>query len=414
MAENRIDLLRPDAPALAEPGPHPVGVRTVTLTHPDQIDVLKTVEGAEPPRTDRILTVEIWYPAVEGTEAGAVYDTVTRDGSTPIQLVGSAARDAAPNLDRAYPLVILSHGYPGNRFLMSHLGENLASKGYVVASIDHQDSTYSDQAAFGSTLVNRPLDQRFILDAMAELSAGDGPLAGMINADCTAIIGYSMGGYGALIFGGAGVTQTAVDLSWGAPAGLLSRHRAGAEDLAEIYDPRVKALIAIGPWGRARDIWDSDGVAGLRIPTLFIAGSVDTISGYEDGVRQLWREAEFVDRSLLTFDLAGHNAAAPMPAPVESWVPVDSLGFVPFEHYADPVWDTVRMNNILQHFATAYLGKYLHDDPVMDRYLTLIPVAAEGVHSVNDAGQPQEDHTYWTGFEEGTALGLRFETLTAE
>ncbi|MEL6427393.1 MAG: dienelactone hydrolase, partial [Pseudomonadota bacterium] len=117
MAENRIDLLRPDAPALAEPGPHPVGVRTVTLTHPDQIDVLKTVEGAEPPRTDRILTVEIWYPAVEGTEAGAVYDTVTRDGSTPIQLVGIAAQDAAPNVDRAYPLVILSHGYPGNRFL---------------------------------------------------------------------------------------------------------------------------------------------------------------------------------------------------------------------------------------------------------------------------------------------------------
>jgi predicted dienelactone hydrolase len=40
------------------------------------------------------------------------------------------------------PLVIISHGYPGNRYLMSHLGEDLASKGYVVASIDHRDSTY--------------------------------------------------------------------------------------------------------------------------------------------------------------------------------------------------------------------------------------------------------------------------------
>ena len=72
-----------------------------------------------------------------------------------------------------YPLLIISHGYPGNRFLLSHLAENLASKGYVVASIDHTDSTYSDQAAFGSTLLNRPLDQLFVLNEMARLNGSD-------------------------------------------------------------------------------------------------------------------------------------------------------------------------------------------------------------------------------------------------
>ena len=61
-------------------------------------------------------------------------------------------RDAAPSGDGPFPLVIVSHGYPGNRFLMAHLAENIASKGFVVASIDHVDSTYRDQAAFGSTL----------------------------------------------------------------------------------------------------------------------------------------------------------------------------------------------------------------------------------------------------------------------
>jgi len=35
--------------------------------------------------------------------------------------------------------VIISHGYPGNRFLLSHLAENLASKGFVVAAPDHPD-----------------------------------------------------------------------------------------------------------------------------------------------------------------------------------------------------------------------------------------------------------------------------------
>ena len=52
---------------------------------------------------------------------------------------------------------------------MCHLGENLASKGFVTVSIDHTDSTYDDQQAFASTLYNRPLDQRFVIERIAEL-----------------------------------------------------------------------------------------------------------------------------------------------------------------------------------------------------------------------------------------------------
>ena len=66
--------------------------------------------------------------------------------------------------------MIISHGYPGNRFLMSHIGENLASKGFVAVSIDHKDSTYDDQKAFGSTLYNRPFDQLFVLNEIDRLN----------------------------------------------------------------------------------------------------------------------------------------------------------------------------------------------------------------------------------------------------
>ena len=70
-------------------------------------------------------------------------------------------------------------------------------------------------------------------------------------------------------------------------------------------------------------------------------------------------EATGVPRHLLTFVNAGHNAAAPYPAPAESWAPSAHLDFVPFDHYADPVWDTLRMNNIAQHFARAFLDLHL-------------------------------------------------------
>lgn len=403
---NSIDQIRPDAPELAKYGAFPIGVQTLEVTIPDSIDVVN-VKGKTMPTYDRPLTLEVWYPAAEGTEQGGTYTAILRDGATEVTLNGRAARDAQPASGSRFPLVIISHGYPGNRFLMSHLGENLASKGYVTVSIDHTDSTYSDQAAFGSTLYNRPLDQAFVLDHLAELQ---GPLGDIVDADHTGVVGYSMGGYGALIFGGAGVTQASTEFSWGAPNDLLEAHLAMSDSHEALMDDRVKAVIAIGPWGNNAGFWDTSGVAGLRVPTMFMAGSDDDVSVY-DAMRELFVGAVGADRHLLTFDYANHNAAAPIPAPKESWEPVEGLDFLPFEHYADAVWDTTRMNNIAQHFATVFFDLHLKGDAAKAEYLELVPDSRNGLVDLDDAGNPTEDHTYWKGFAPRTAKGLRFETL---
>jgi predicted dienelactone hydrolase len=65
-----------------------------------------------------------------------------------VTLTGKAVRDATAKNAGVFPLVIVSHGYPGNRFLLSHLTENLASKGYVVVAIDHTDSTFHEFKIF--------------------------------------------------------------------------------------------------------------------------------------------------------------------------------------------------------------------------------------------------------------------------
>lgn len=324
---NRIDLIRPDAPDLARLGPHPVGVRTLDLTNPGQPDVL--AGGVK----DRHIVVELWYPAQPGTVTGGSYRTLCRDGRTEVVLHGQAARDAVA-AGGDFPLVILSHGYPGNRMLMAHLGENLASKGYRVASLDHPDSTYGDPAylggqAFASTLVNRPLDTRFVMDAL--------------GGDQVAILGYSMGGYGALLSAGARLTEA------GRAAGgpLMTQHDGRV-------DPRLKAVVPIGPWGRQRGFFDA---ATVTVPMMVMAGSLDEVSGYP-AMRQIFEEARG-ERVLVTFENAGHNAAAPYPAPAECYAAVPWLDFVPFEHYADRVWDTVRMNNIAQHFVTGFLDRHL-------------------------------------------------------
>ena len=404
-AINPIDQIRPDAPALAPYGPYPIGVQTLEFSIPDSIDVLN-VDGNTVPRYSRPLTLEVWYPAAPDTEPGGTYRAFLRDGATEVTLTGRAARDAEPARGTRYPLIVISHGYPGNRFLMSHLGENLASKGYVTVSIDHTDSTYSDQGAFGSTLLHRPLDQASVVDFMAAL---DSPLGSIVDADTTGVIGYSMGGYGALILGGAGVTEASTELSWGAPNGLLAQHLSMSESHEALLDERIKAMIAIGPWGNNAGFWDANGLAGLRVPTLLMAGSDDDVSVY-DAMRGIFDGAVGTDRHLLTFEYANHNAAAPIPAPAESWRPVEGLDFIPFEHYADAVWDTTRMNNIAQHFATAFMDLHLRGDREKQQFLELTPQSGDGLVALDDNGAPSEDHTYWTGFAPRTAKGLRFES----
>ena len=416
-AENRIDGQSPDAPELAAYGALPVGVRTFRLVNRDQVDIL-AIDPAGPkpdplPVYDRPLTVEVWYPAADGSTGDTSLRTVLRDGTTPVTLEGRAVRDAAgASGAEPFPLLVLSHGYPGNRFLMSHLAENIASKGYIVASIDHTDSTYDDQRAFGSTLVNRPLDQLFVLDQLAQKSRDmTSPLYNLVDAENSALLGYSMGGYGAIIAAGGGVTEAAVQIPWGAPQGTLGIHQAGSATHAALPDPRVKTAIAIGPWGRQFGFWDAAGLAGIEIPMMYIAGSNDTISQYENGIRRIWEETTGADRALLTFEGGGHNTVAPIPAPKEADYFNDRLGFNVSEHYSDPVWESVFMNNVGQHFVTAWLDLYLKGDTAKRSYLDLLENGGDGVWSVDANGGFTGTHSYWRGFQEGTAEGLRFERL---
>lgn len=409
---NRIDIIRHDAPELAKFGNYNIGVRTLDIIDKDRVDVLATKPGEANAIYDRKLTIEIWYPATLKADQvpGGQYQAMTRNPSIIATLHGRAVRDAAPlRGDTPYPLVVISHGYPGNRYLMSHLGENLASKGYVVASIDHTDSTYDDQQAFPSTLYNRPLDQRFVIETMAQLNNSEsGFLKGMVDANRTGVVGYSMGGYGLVNNLGAGYNDTIAASALASPNALLSAHASGNPEYRANLDSRIKAGFAIGPWGMGSGFWSKNDLKGIKVPAFYLAGDADNVSGYANGTRAIFEGAVNSDRYLLTFKNAGHNAGAPYPLPIEIANNDNKLGA---SHYTDPVWDNVRMNNIMDHFATAFFDYYLKNETARKSYLNLIPDGADGVYSIED-GKASEKHTYWKGFSAGGAVGLKLEHLS--
>jgi predicted dienelactone hydrolase len=387
---------RPDAPELAARGALPVGVRTLVAENKDQLDVLRYSAEQQNPRYSRKLTLEVWYPArlAQGQKEHTVYTDVLGSGpndpkrpNTPFQFNGRAARDAAPTQGARYPLVILSHGYPGSRLQMSYLTENLASKGYVVVAIDHPESTRADKAGFASTLLNRRLDDLFVLNTVAAWAKpGSGNfLAGLVDADNTALVGYSMGGYGALNTVGAGVGAAAAAF---VPGGKLAVNQHGNQQYEAARDPRIKAVVAFAPWGGTYKVWDDAGLAGVRTPTLFITGDQDDVAGYTDGVLHLFQKTVNADRYLLTYVGGRHNSAPNPPSPAHF------SNFDDFQSYSEPVWDSRRINNINQHFVTAFLGIQLKQQP-LQAYLQLSPQSTDE----------------WKGFSKRNAVGLEWRHL---
>lgn len=397
----------PDAPELAFRGEFKIGVKTLEFTNKNQIDVLKSKNGIDA-FYDRTLKTEIWYPAdiQSNIEEIVVYNQVMGSSNDPkrplipFTFLGKAVRDANPlkSLEK-FPLIIVSHGYLGSRLLLTYLTENLASKGYIVIAIDHAESTFSDAAGFSSTLLNRSKDVLFILNQMADLgkTSKNSFLYDLIDTDNSALIGYSMGGYGVLNVAGAGYSENFVKLFGAMTDGSKAiETRVGTnEAYKRSIDSRIKAVVAFAPWGMERGAWDSESLKGLKVPTFFVAGSQDDISGYEKGIKALFAGAINANRYLLTYMNARHNIA-PNPPPTESLKP--SLHFDEYYRYAEPAWNEKRINNINQHFVTAFLGIYLKKKDY-SKYLEL---------------QTNSNEKTWTGFKPRTSTGLELLHLASE
>jgi predicted dienelactone hydrolase len=394
----------PDAPELSFRGEFKVGVRTLDFINKNQVDVLKSKGGIDP-LYDRPLKVEVWYPASLGSKEPEIikYDEFMGTANDPkrplipFSFSGRAARDAAPMVSaNAYPLLIVSHGYVGSRFIMSYLTENLASKGFIVVAIDHTESTFRDAGGFPSTLVNRSKDILFILNQMSTLSKIKNHfLNGILDDQNIGLIGYSMGGYGVLNVAGAAYSEASVKLFGAMTQGskAIEVRTQNHPEFKSSIDPRIKAVVAFAPWGMERGVWDSETLKGLQVPTFFIAGNQDDISGYEKGVKAIFNAAINSKRFMLVYDNARHNIA-PNPPPAESLKP--GLHFDEYYRYAEPAWNEKRINNINQHFVTAFLGIHLQQKDYQ-KFLDL-------PQSSNEKG--------WKGFKPRSSTGL--ELLKAE
>lgn len=199
-------------------GPHAVGRSTLHLVDHDRPDPWVPSAGA------RQLMVSMYYPARPGTggptapymtteEARLLLELRVPDAGVPPEVISGvrtrAHTEARPARGR-FPLVVLSPGFTFPRATLTGLAEDLASRGYVVALVDHPYENAGTTLPDGRTLPcaicdesstiggsavarSRAEDVSFLLDRLT----GRHPVwryARVIDAKRIGMAGHSIGG----------------------------------------------------------------------------------------------------------------------------------------------------------------------------------------------------------------------------
>jgi predicted dienelactone hydrolase len=207
------------ATAPAPTGSSRVGTQLMHLVDAARADPY-LVNGAP-----RELMVRFWYPT-SGTSPCArasytspgVWAEFSRLLGTALPQIATNSCLDAPVTGGAHPVVVVTHGFTGTSTDYTFLAEDLASRGYVVAAVDHTyeatvvefpdgriaksvfgshltSYTRSDPQALAFAVSVRLDDLRFVLDRLTVLNgAADGAMAGKLDLSRIALAGHSLGG----------------------------------------------------------------------------------------------------------------------------------------------------------------------------------------------------------------------------
>ncbi|MGA3343298.1 MAG: hypothetical protein ABSC76_00385 [Terracidiphilus sp.] len=207
---------------LPEPtGPYPVGTSILYFKDSTRIEDAAPVTGLA-----RELMVQLWYPAQPSHNRLARYreprETNTLSSYQSAILTHSRLDAPVALVGAPFPVILFNHAWGGRRTNDTFLTEELASHGYIVASIDHtynaslvafpdgrvvrgtaanaindpETSTVEQvRAIWDKELAKSVADQRFILDRLEAMNRTVGsPWFGRLDTNNAGAIGHSFGG----------------------------------------------------------------------------------------------------------------------------------------------------------------------------------------------------------------------------
>lgn len=202
-------------------GPHRVGTRLLYL-----IDDSRDAWGGTSSGSHRELMVQLWYPAEPTSNCKAVYrrlrETTPKSSHHSVLRTDSFLNAPFATHNAPYPVLLFSPAWTGQRTQSTFQMQELASHGFIVASIDH--TYYSGRVAFpdgrvldgqsapqlgnfegttvpeaieliGKHVLIEARDQIFVLDRLAAFNQQEkSPLYEKIDMTRVGAFGHSIGG----------------------------------------------------------------------------------------------------------------------------------------------------------------------------------------------------------------------------
>ncbi len=252
----------------------------------------KNWQGAGP----RPVKTVVWYPAAatHGKKMTSVGDA-RAETFVSVPVLPDAELSQRSN---KYPLILLSHGMGGSAGVLAWLGHYLASRGYIVAGVNHHGNTSAEDqyTAQGFLLYwERPRDLTFVLDRLLV----DSFFGRHIDKNRIGAAGFSLGGYTVISTAGGVFSQEEYAAFCGSPRRdftcepqiefpeakarfeMVKKSNSAVQDslrhAGDSYrDERIKGVFAIAP--ALGSGFTAAGLSGINIPVHILIGQGDTVA----------------------------------------------------------------------------------------------------------------------------------------
>lgn len=229
-------------------------------------------------KRQRPIIADVYYP-VDAQQVG--------EPVPGIMMQAKQARDAKIANPKAssYPLIILSHGYRGSRQHLTWFAEALASKGYIVAAIEHFGNTaYFDTPQLALRRWLRPQDVTEFLNQFLQ----DNDWKKIINHNKIGFAGFSLGGLTGIWVSG-GIADTYETPVVGKSSLYQLAIGATQADVDKIdytqakksyKDDRIKSAFLMAPAHGFS--FGPNGLKSVTVPVFIVVGEKDAIAPLQE------------------------------------------------------------------------------------------------------------------------------------
>lgn len=189
-----------------------------------------------------------------------------------------AASQGAAMAQGRFPVVLLSHGRQGGPLTHRGLSAYLAREGFIVIAPTHLgDAAGAPLAAPAQSLRMRPGQVLAALDATLQ----DARFASHMDVNRLTMIGYSAGGYTALVLAGAkpnfALAEAYCQAEGREDEGSCGALRGAAQEWNTWQpqpEPRLKALILLDPLAV---MFDAESLSAVKLPVLLFQPENDAL-----------------------------------------------------------------------------------------------------------------------------------------